>query len=131
MDDLDFERGRPVLDESDFGRGRSGDGSKKGAVAIDSDQADFMRLCVKMDQVEGAKLAVLTMFLDCKLSRPEQVSFLVRVVFIVKESGADLAEQKTGSEYPQEKDCVEPRFHETKVGRQCDNNEPWKFESGR
>jgi hypothetical protein len=54
-----------------------------------------MRFGIKVDQIDGAKLAMFAMLLDSKLARVEYVSFLMRVVLVVKEASADLAEQQT------------------------------------
>ena len=54
-----------------------------------------MRFGIKVDQIDGAKLTMFAMLLDGKLTRFEYVSFLMRVVLVVKEAGADLAEQQT------------------------------------
>lgn len=78
------------------GRGGSGYGVKKGTVALSGDKANMMRLHVEMHKVNGAQLAVFSMFLDRKFSGAEYVGCFVRVVLVMKESCSNLGEQKAG-----------------------------------
>ena len=65
----------------------------------------------EVDQVNRAELAMLTMFLQCKLACLEDPGALVCFVLVMKEAGTDLAEQQAAEDSCDQEFGMKPRFH--------------------
>jgi hypothetical protein len=91
-------------------RGYSHDTLKENDLFIavfDDDRRTFRE---KVDEIDGAQLAMLAMFLECIMSCAKDSCVLVGVVLVMKEACTDLAEQQAAEHSCCQKFCMEPRF---------------------